>query len=476
MSNPKVLSKFIKHHLGSLVINESLLDIYNGNLSHHVDLALRDQLSEKSYHVARKRLAPVNFLKQYVDKTAKIFNESPERTSPDDQEFVDYYTQQYELDHNGRLAACYYQTCRSFLYAPYYDVEVGEPALRVIKPSHFLVFSDSMIDSTRPTHFLILNRTERRESGMVTHVFYVYGVDGSFWIQDQEGKIMMEEMRALNLEDGFIGYNAAPFIYCKNRPDTLMPKPDQDTYNMSVLLPVLLTDLNLISMFSGFPIMYGINVSGDKLKRSPNVFWDLKADTALSPDAKPEIGVITPNADINKFLDSFKEQLTAWMSTRGVKADLGDSSISVSGISKMMDHLDISEVRTEMTGVFTKAETDLMDLTAEHLNPFWRSEGFDVGPEVSQNFSYSVRFQEQKPMTTLSGRIADAKALEDAGYINKERAIRMVFPHATEEEITQLLEEANEGETSRGDSGGPIGRADSPDVSEPDPVEEPDEI
>jgi len=63
--------------------NKDLFRIYEGDLKSFIEAELQRQLSDKSFNLAKFRIAPINVLIQIVDKLSKIYAKPPTRTVED---------------------------------------------------------------------------------------------------------------------------------------------------------------------------------------------------------------------------------------------------------------------------------------------------------------------------------------------------------------------------------------------------------
>jgi len=92
--------------------------------------------------------------------------------------------------------------------------------------------------------------------------------------------------------------------------------------------------------------VYTVDLDQSEISMSPNALWNLKSDE--DTDKKPEVNMIKPQGDVEQLVKLAITQLAIWLDTRGIKSgSIGDLTVqnASSGISKMIDSADISEIR-----------------------------------------------------------------------------------------------------------------------------------
>ena len=120
-----------------------LSDVLEDAITVHIDNALREELSRQPYSQARPRITPVNIGKRIINKLSTLYSSSPNRDMPDgkDQELLDYYVEQMNLDINMLDANTFYNTHKYVALEPYVDDSTKDPRVRVIPADRFLVWN-----------------------------------------------------------------------------------------------------------------------------------------------------------------------------------------------------------------------------------------------------------------------------------------------------------------------------------------------
>lgn len=434
----------IENHRKTIRHNHQLFDIYEGDLLPYVEQALSEQLSPQTYSQARKRVSPINVLIKIVDKLSKIYQQNPTRVvtggTPSDDELLSWYQDCFRINSTMNISNESFNLYKNNLLQIF--LHDGKPRLRSIPSDRFLAYSDDEIDPQNPTNFLLIYGEERDKNGMPgAHIYHAWS-DEEFVIFDGEGRVRRDLMAATGNADGVNPLGKMPFVYINRSPNLIVPKIDTDTLRMTILIPTLLSDLNVAAMFQSFSILYGVDVDDENLVMSPNAFWRFKSDAAT--DNKPEIGSIKPDTDIDSVLKLIQSQLAFWLQSRGIRPGaIGQLSSEnfASGISKMVDEMDSTDDRKRQVDFYEDAERQLWDLVANHAHPYWVAAGlidqtsfFSPGVQIETNFSQQV------PVLNRKQVIEEVKMEMEAGLLSKKDAIRRLDPHLTNEEIEEKLE------------------------------------
>lgn len=425
--------------------NKDLFEIFEGQLLDHVDAALRCQLSEQSYMQARHRIAPINVLRRIIDKLSKIYQQSPTRTVIDgtdqDKELLAWYEEKLGINEKMNQSNEFSNLQKNNLIEVFLDGD--QPKMRTISAHQFWVYSDNMVDPTVPTHIAIFDSDMSvKKNDRKADKFRIY-TDDEFLIVDSDGDIMQHEMNEIGNPERINPYGILPFTYVNTSANLLVPLPDTDTLSMSVLIPILLTDLNHAVQFQSFSMMYGIDVDVQDIKRAPNAFLDLKSDPAS--DKTPQIGSIKPQVDIDQVLGLVASEFSLWLNTRGIKpGSIGEMNRDnfASGVSKMIDEMDVSEHRQRQVTIYRNVETDFWDRLLNHIHPFWVANGMIENRHIfSPNARVETNFKPQVPLLRRGDLIRELQAEMMAGFTTRKRAIKILNPQMADDEIEDLMRE-----------------------------------
>jgi hypothetical protein len=252
--------------------------------------------------------------------------------------------------------------------------------------------------------------------------------DTEFMIIDSDGSPRPDKMAAMGATSTVNPFGVIPFVYINKSKTELMPYPNQTAFDMGILIPKLLTDLNYSAQFMSHSVIYTRNVAtdGSNFEINPDAIVDL-GDNGVNGEV-PEIGTITPQVDIAGILSLIEFELGSYLNTEGVKTSgVGtlDSQTSASGISKLIDESDASEARKEQTEIYRDVEKELW-YKFSRMQQLWSQAGLvDRKETFNPDFidTFSVKFADIKPMETEKEKYEKMKVARDLKLITKKQAL-----------------------------------------------------
>ena len=432
--------KYVKDHASFININNETLNIYEGNLLPYIDQIMKASLSPNYYNSIKDRVLPINILQRFIDKVSATYSKEPSRTSvtAQNQEFVDFYSDALDIDQSGQIADTYSQMFKGFAWEPYVDKN-GRPAIREIPFNSFLVMSDSLVNPEEETIFIkFMGKKTDDEDSLLLHVytdtefdaFYLSGVEATEYLIENEG---------IN-HIGII-----PFVYAKRQKNRLIPVLDSDMLKICKAIPVMLSDASGAQFYQAFSILYGVDVNFDNAKIGPNVIWSLKSDK--DSDKAPVVGTIKPEADTDKIVQFVTTVFTLWLETKGVRVGSVGSmqgGSASSGIAKIIDELDVWEIRKKSQEWFEKDEQELWNIKLPKIHNYWIKTGMVAAATVpglmpDKELDIEVEFEAPKPMQSRAEEVADIKAEIDLGTMTMEQAIKRLHPKYDDDMIQETL-------------------------------------
>lgn len=428
--------------------NEEMLDIYEGNLLPYVEEMMQQTLDKRYYEQIRHRVLPINFVQKVVDKLAKSYADSPMRISEDNQDLVDFYTEQMDIDSAMMLAEEYSYLNRGYALKPKLTNK-GKLKLDVIPYDKFMVIADDKSDNLEPTVFIEFTGVVEREivedsQKKIVHIdTYVAYTDTEIVAFDEQGTRMYEVTEGLNHLNPI---GVIPFVYGNRSVSNIVPKPDTDFLKLSKILPLMLSDVNGAIMFQCFTLIYGIDIEFKDAKMNPNAIWEL--ESKMGGDRNGSVGTLQPSVDSDKALNWFKNVLAMWLDSKGIDAGSItqlDSANIASGLSKAMDELDTTEARKKSIKKLAKEEKQLFYLLGK-LNNYWAKldEARDIQfPSVRDGEEVMTEVEFKEPMVKLdyTTEIQNSINMLNNGLSYREKEIRRLHPYATEEEIDMIFKE-----------------------------------
>ncbi len=436
--NVKELLNTIRDNKDRLETNAKLIDILDGNLLPYVKNQLSKELSTSAYDRSVGRIAPVNVFKKLVDKLTRLYSEGVIRSTENDtdKELLAYYEENMDLNQSMQFANKLFNATGYVALMPIvYD---GRPVLKIIPADKFLVFNYSINNNNKIDLFVEISGEDQEGN-----VIYTAWTDTEMLVFDSNGNIRSEFM----YEGGVNPYETIPVVYIGKSKISLMPATDKGSFTLAKLPSILLTDLNYSVQYMSHSIIYGVDVDIAQASANPDSLWIL--NSIEGERTSPSIGTITPNVDIDGVLKIIKEEIAMWFEARGVKTT-STATLNVnnaaSGIAKMIDESDTTQNIKEQAEIFKNAEGELWELI-KLMHNVWISSGFivDEARAFSKDFNVEVSYKEIKPLVDMKTEIEKAKTLLELGLINKQDALRMVFPDLTDEQAAEKLSEIEAG-------------------------------
>lgn len=415
-------------------LSERLIDIYSGNLNEYVKASLAVELNADSYKTASQRVPSINVLEKITDKLSRVYNDVPTRTVPDvkEQEIVNQYIESMSLQDVMNNAEVLLNLNKCFALEPYVN-ESGLFSVRLLAPHEFTVYSDDIVDPSKPTA-LIKFMGGKPKGKKIVSVFWIY-TNELFLEVDSDGEIMSSTENP---------YGVIPFVYCSADKFRLQPKPDIDSFENTVLIPKLLTDLNFAVKHQSFSLVYGIDVNVSKdLQIGPDSFLNLKSEEG---DKKPQLGQLSPTVDVDKVLALIGFTVSNWLDSKGIKSGSGNvGSVSPeSAISKLVDEADASQIIQSNRLLLTKAEQNLWKLISVIHNALVGSDTLKITTGMTEQLHVSIGWPVSKPIVDPNEKRQDLEFKLKNKLISYDRALRQANPELSNEEIEKLKQEIAE--------------------------------
>lgn len=438
----KEIIDYVKKHRNFLSCNAEALDIYDGNLLPYVEMIMEKTLSPQYYNAIKERILPINVVQRYIDKVSTAYEKSPQRKSKSDNQrvndFVSFYKEEFDMSVSGQIADQYSNLFKGFAWEPYIDNK-GKPKLRELSFDKFLVMSDSDVSPEEETIFIKFMGYKSSDLDSLLMFVYTDTEFDAFYLNGQEASEYLIENQGLN------PIGVIPFVYGKRQKNKLVPTLDTDMLAIAKTIPVMISDAAGAQMFQCFSLMYGVDVNSENLVMAPNAFWSFKSDN----EKKPEIGTVKPQADTDKVLDFVMNVFILWLETKGIRVGsigaIAGSNLA-SGISKIIDEMDVYNIKKKQMEWFEKDEKELWNEKMPKIHNYWVQNGLVnpaiVPPIVTDEFDVEVEFPAIEPMISRKEEIENYKAELELRTMTREMVIKKLHPHYSEEEIADVLANA----------------------------------
>jgi hypothetical protein len=438
--NRKQIIEYVKSKRSFLKRNAEALDIYDGNLLPYVDDIMKKTVSPQYYDKIKERIIPINIIQRFVDKVSTAYEKEPSRQSntPRVQEFVDFYKDQFKMGVSGQIADQYTNLFKAFAWEPYVNSR-GQPQIRELSFDKFLVMSNSAVNPEDETLFIkFMGYKSSDEDSLLLFVYTDTEFD-AFYMNGMEASEHLLENQGVN----FIG--TIPFVYGKRQKNKLIPTQDTDMLSIGKTISVMMSDAAGAQLFQCFSLIYGVDVNTENLIMAPNAFWSFKSDN----EKKPEIGTIKPEADTGKVLDFVMNVFILWLETKGVRigsmGSLAGGNLA-SGISKIIDEMDVYNIKKKSMEWFEKDEEELWNEKMPKIHNYWVQSGLvdpsTVPPIINDEMDISVEFPSIEPMISRTEELANFKSELELRTITREYVIRKLHPEFDDAQVADILANA----------------------------------
>ena len=455
---PELLEHF-NVYKDNMEFNQRLYRMLGGQLRAEVEQSLkREIISESAYRRIVERIPPVNVLRRASDKLSKVYIEPPLRRTVNDtdQDILSRLVDVTKIDSVMVAANVFFNALKSFALEPYVD-QKGHQRIRVLAPHQFLPYSDDSTDPSNVTVIMKMLGTEKKpaqafndsgqqvdkESIREVAIIALYS-DTEFLIIDSGGRIRADKMSEMGVTSTRNPYGVLPFVYRSKSHTSLIPFPNQEGFDISVLIPKLLADLNYAAQFMSHSIIYTKNCDLNGQEINPDAVVNLGDSTV--DGATPEIGTIEPRVDIPNVLSMIEFELQSYFDSIGIKANMDGAMANgraASALAKALDESDVGAERKIQTDVFKNTEKELW-ATISKMQSVWAAanitkENRTFSPSFANDLS--IVFGEMKPVKSTRQVIEETKMLLDMGLMSKKQALQAVYPQLTDEQTEKWLEE-----------------------------------
>lgn len=453
---PDILAH-IEQYSEYLQFNLRLYYLIEGQIKEEIQNSLRREiLSTSAYNRAIQRIPPINILRKATEKLSKVYIEPPVRLSdnPTDRDIMHTIARTGSLNNIMQVANFMYNAQNCVAVEPF--EEDGKHRFRVLAAHQFLPYSDDPRNPNRMTVGIKLLDRETKEftprsndSGTITEkkeirevtIFALYS-DDEFLIIDSGGAIREDKMMEMGIVSDRNPFGRIPIIYRSKSKLELIPAPNQEGFDVSILVPKLLTDLNYASQFMTHSIIWTKNADLSGQEINPDAIVDLGDSSA--DDGDPEIGVIDPKVDIPNSIALIEYELQNYFSSIGIKTQANgmlSNGRDASGIAKAIDEGDTTATRKMQIDVFRDMEAELWD-TMKDMQSVWGSR-MEESRKFSSNFadSFRIKYAEVRPFKTDKQLLEEIQLWREQKLMTRRQAIRELRPDFTDSQIDEWLKE-----------------------------------
>ena len=434
--------------------NFRIYKMLEGELREEIEKSLRREIiSTAAFRRAVERIPTINVLSRAVDKLSKAYIEPAKRKSGNavDEDIMEALAKVGCYDQVMHQAQRYMNA--QWMTAIEFFLDEGVQKIRALPGHTFLPFSDDPVNPLKMTVFIKFLGVERDNVGTIaddkgninnfdqepreTDIIALYS-DDEFLVIDSTGSIREDKMAEFGAADGRNPFGVIPFCYINTSDSQLIPYLNQSGFDMSVLVPKLLTDLNYAAQFNSHSIVWIKNAELHGKEINPDSFIDLGDGSPEIGD--PEIGTIKPETDIEGILQLVQFEMSMYLASIGIKTTNVGSLMpgrEASGFAKAIDEGDATSEQKRQAEMFKKVEVEMWSKIAKIQDSVSSVDGVVEKRKFTRGFisTLMVKFAEMKPMKSDKDRIEEAIMAKDGGLSSLKRAMSVAFPDLTEDQI-----------------------------------------
>ena len=463
-----LIPDILKHwneHQDYLQFNQKLYKVYEGQVKQDVVDSLRQEIiSPSAFNRAIQRIPSINVIQKSVQKLSKVYAHEPKRLTDNavDKEIMDNILKHSNLNDALNTSNSIYNLHKGCVIEPF--IVDGMFKFRVLAYHQFLPYSDDVVDPTNMTVLVKLLGREKRvfyetkfdQEGnkLDTSDEQVRDVDilsltsdKEFMIIDSSGDIRMDKMKEMGVTTTKNPFGTIPGCYLNASKFELVPYPNQAGYDISILIPKLLTDLNFAAQYMSHSIIWTKNANINSAELNPDAVVDL-GDTEEG-QGEPDIGVIDPKVDIEKILQLVEFELSSYFASVGIKTTTQGSMMpgrEASGFAKAMDEGDASQERQLQVEMYKDVEKKLWDIISKMQNTMSNSVSLKERRKFTPTFTetLSVKFAEMKVLKSDKQKLEEIKMQQDQKLMSRRQALKVIHPDFTEVQLDNWEKELDD--------------------------------
>ena len=458
---PDIISH-IQQYTEFMEFNLRLYEVLEGQLKQEVEKSLRKEIiSTAALNRALQRIPPVNILRKATDKLSKVYIEAPVRLADNktDLDIMHNIARTSRLNNAMNVCNRMYNAQNMVALEPF--VQDKKIQFRVLGGHQFLPYSDDPVNPNKMTVAIKFLGVENKQflpvysdtgkllqAATVKEVslFALYS-DTEFMVIDDGGNIRRDKMEEMGITETTNPFGRIPIIYRSKSQLQLIPFPNQEGFDISVLVPKLLTDLNYAAQFMSHSIIWTKNADLSGQEINPDAIVDLGDSSA--DDGQPEIGTIDPKVDIPNIISMIEYQLQNFFATIGINAQatgMLSNGRDASGIAKAIDEGDTTASRKMQIDIFRDMESELWELIAVMQDRLVNTTSLDENRKFSSSFidSFRIKYAEVRPFKTDKQLLEEIQLWRDQKLMTRKQAIRQLRPDFTDSQIDDWIEELDD--------------------------------
>lgn len=452
---PSIVNHFNSYR-DHLEFDHKVFKVYEGQVRKEIEDSLKkEMLSQTAYNRAVQRIPSINILKKATDKLSKLYADTPIRFTDKNPDRDLMHTLEKEMYLNTTMLRANQILNAQNRAAVEFFVKDGIHRTRVLAAHQFLPYSDDKQDPNNMTVFIKLmgkrpiifeqatdsegNDLSQNNEVELTDILALYS-DDEFLVIDTEGSIRFDVMSEMGVTSTANPFGTIPFVYLSKSDFQLVPFVNQAGFDISLLIPKLLTDLNYAAQFMSHSLIWYKNADLQGAEAHPDAMINL--GTAEKDDHDAQIGTIDPKVDIERVLQLTQFEMAGYFSSIGIKTSGASTMMpgrEASGISKMIDEGDSSAEQKTQAQKFTIWEHELWSKVDQMQRILSASAAVVERRVFTDNFldTFVIHYSESRPFKSEKDKIEEIRLLRDSQLISRRRAIHFINPSLSDEQLDE---------------------------------------
>lgn len=343
------------------------------------ELLEEDVFSKISSPQARKDYrnlcVPTSHIKQYVNRLAQLYSYYPKRDlidcSPEEINAIQYTYKTVNIDSMMQTANRYF-------------VETGSVLVqRIFQRNRKGKVEQKLVPWHNSQYFLW--SSDKRQKLKYDHVILFLGEETVNFNTSQDPRYRVEkvyeiwtnEMVVKTSQSGGILYakenkeGSLPFIHITSQPDVLFPTSNFDSLKAFLQAQFSITSGNVNVLYQASPLIWGVNLKfpvdengNPVISRNANDFLNLQS----TGDGNATLNVLSTAMNLESLSQFSFNILKNELLSMGLKEHTGTATSHQSGVSALIQNLDVAEVINVHANIFAYAEEELFQILVDGHN------------------------------------------------------------------------------------------------------------
>lgn len=306
------------------------------------------------------------------------------------------------------------------LAMPVYNVHSKKMRLDIYNPNDIAV---TTTEDYNELHSVVIRKADR-----TGNIYY------SVWTPEQHFNIIGGKKTALEdnpkMNNPFNPIIPISTLRMKEGID-FFGEPNWNLYLNQKYFDIRLTDFDRSELNTVYQLWFGINTDFKENETfTPNTIKQV--NNVSQDDREPSLNSISPNVDYTSVRENIDWKMKTMLSSAGLSANSGSTEIvDQSGVSKLIDELELQEIREEDKEVLKHFEVDL-------LNKIVMVNNFYAKDKINDTAKICIEFSEEKATESIENK-KSRREMEKSYFYKNEVDFAMEDLNLSEAEAIERI-------------------------------------